>query len=81
VLGPAVPAIERLIAHRLGREAKVAAAVQRAGSGSLDDLVPLAYDDVATALHPVAKRSLLAHLEKLVADGRADRDGERWSAR
>jgi recombination protein RecT len=81
VLGPAVPAMERLIAHRLAREAKVAAALQRAGSGTLDSLVPLAYDDVSPALYPVAKRSLLAHLEKLAADGRADRDGERWSAR
>ena len=81
VLGPAVPAMERLIAHRLTREAKVATALQRAGSGTLDELVPSAYDDVAPTLHPIAKRSLLAHLEKLVADGRADHDGERWSAR
>jgi recombination protein RecT len=81
VLGPAVPAMERLIAHRLTREAKVASVLQRAGSGTLDDLVPGAYDDVSAALHPVARRSLLAHLEKLVADGRASRDGERWSAR
>jgi recombination protein RecT len=81
VLGPAVPAMERLIAHRLSREAKVAAVLQRAGSGTLDELVPAAYDDVSSTLHPVAKRSLLAHLEKLVADGRATRDGERWSVR
>lgn len=79
VLGPAVPAMQRLIAHRLGREAKVVQALQRTGGGSLDDLVPVAYDDVKPALHPVAKRSLRAHLDKLVVDGRARADGERWA--
>ncbi|MCA3178238.1 MAG: MBL fold metallo-hydrolase [Burkholderiaceae bacterium] len=78
VLAPAVGAMRKLVAHRLGREAKVAGALARSGGGTLDDLVPSAYDDVKPALFPVAKRSLLAHLEKLVEDGRARRDGERW---
>jgi recombination protein RecT len=81
VLGRAVRAIERLIAHRLGREAKVHAVLQRVGPGTLDDLVPAAYDDVKPTLFPVAKRSLLAHLQKLEIDGRATRDGDRWAAR
>jgi recombination protein RecT len=80
VLGPAEPAMRKLIAHRLAREAKVAAALARSGPGTLDDLVPHAYDDVKPALYPVAKRSLLAHLEKLVDDGRATRDADRWTA-
>ncbi len=80
VLGPAEPAMRKLIAHRLTREAKVAAALARSGPGTLDELVPHAYDDVKPALYPVAKRSLLAHLEKLVDDGRAGRDGDRWTA-
>jgi glyoxylase-like metal-dependent hydrolase (beta-lactamase superfamily II)/8-oxo-dGTP pyrophosphatase MutT (NUDIX family) len=78
VLAPAVGAMRKLVAHRLGREAKVAGVLARSGGGSLDELVPSAYDDVKPALYPVAKRSLLAHLEKLVEDGRARRDGERW---
>jgi len=78
VLAPALGAIEHLIAHRLAREAKVAAALARAGAGTLEELVPMAYDDVRPALFPVAMRSLLAHLEKLEADGRARRDGPRW---
>jgi hypothetical protein len=53
----------------------------QAGSGTLETLVPLAYDDVRPGLYPVAMRSLLAHLEKLETDGRATRSGERWSAR
>jgi recombination protein RecT len=80
VLGPAVPAMRKLIAHRMAREAKVAAALSKAGAGTLDELVPRAYDDVTSALFPVAKRSLLAHLEKLQTDGRAALDGDRWRA-
>jgi hypothetical protein len=80
VLGPAEAAMRKLIAHRLTREAKVAAALARSGPGTLDELVPHAYDDVKPVLYPVAKRSLLAHLEKLVDDGRAGRDGDRWTA-
>ena len=33
--------------------------------GSLDDWLPLAYDDVDPRIWPVAKRSLLAHVEHL----------------
>ncbi len=81
VLAPAVGAMRKLVAHRLAREAKVAAVLARSGGGTLDELVPSAYDDVKAALFPVAKRSLLAHLEKLVDDGRAVREGERWRPR
>ncbi|HTQ78005.1 MAG TPA: MBL fold metallo-hydrolase [Burkholderiales bacterium] len=63
--------VKRLIAHRLAREAKVAAALARRPEATPEDLVPLVYDDVPARLHPVAARSLAAHLAKLVADGRA----------
>jgi glyoxylase-like metal-dependent hydrolase (beta-lactamase superfamily II)/8-oxo-dGTP pyrophosphatase MutT (NUDIX family) len=69
VLGFAHESIRQLIAHRLKREAKVLAAVRRSGGGTMDELVKLVYDDVDPVMHPVAKRSLFAHLEKLVADG------------
>ncbi|MGH8619505.1 MAG: MBL fold metallo-hydrolase, partial [Burkholderiales bacterium] len=68
----------RLIAHRLKREAKVIAALQRAGEGDLDALVPLAYDDVVATLYPVARRSLEAHLIKLKREGRATESAGRW---
>ncbi|MGA8050827.1 MAG: MBL fold metallo-hydrolase [Burkholderiales bacterium] len=61
--------LRRLIAHRLAREAKVAAALERLGRATLEQLVPVVYDDVAARLHTVAARSLTAHLEKLVAEG------------
>jgi len=72
--------VARLIAHRMAREAKVIDALQRVGGGTLDDLVPLAYDDVDPILYPVAKRSLTAHLLKLRDEQRASLDdSQRWS--
>ena len=65
VLGEAKTAIAQLKAHRLQREAKVRAVMQALPDGSLDDWVALAYDDVDARIWPVAKRSLLAHVERL----------------
>lgn len=72
--------VRALIAHRLRREAKVKSALSAAGPQPLPDLLPQVYDDVPAALHPVAARSLLAHLLKLQQDGVARLDGETWSA-
>lgn len=66
--------IVRIIAHRLQREAKVAARLNQLGIANLDTLVVSVYDDVDPRLHPVAKGSLLAHLLKLEEDGRVARD-------
>ncbi|HSI61295.1 MAG TPA: MBL fold metallo-hydrolase [Ideonella sp.] len=63
--------MRRLIAHRLQREAKVAAALAQAGPSSVEALVPSVYGDVPPARHAMAARSLTAHLLKLQADGRA----------
>ncbi len=68
------------VAHRLERERKVAAALEAAGSGGTTDLslVPRAYADTPQAAWPLALLSVRAHLVKLVADGRARTDGERY---
>jgi glyoxylase-like metal-dependent hydrolase (beta-lactamase superfamily II) len=71
--------VRKLVAHRLKRENKVVEALARKSPGTLEELVPLAYDDVSEKLHPVAQRSLHAHLIKLVEDGRAREDAGRWS--
>ena len=71
--------VRKLIAHRLKREAKVAAALGQKKPASLDDLVPLAYDDVSERLYPVAKRSLHAHLIKLEREGRAMETAVGWA--
>ncbi len=67
--GGALAAIAHLKAHRLQREAKVARAMQASPEGTPDDWVRLAYDDVPERLWPVAKRSLLAHVERLQSLG------------
>ena len=67
--GGAKAAIQHLKAHRLAREAKVARAMQAKPHGSLDDWVPIAYDDVPERLWPVAKRSMLAHVEHIQSLG------------
>jgi glyoxylase-like metal-dependent hydrolase (beta-lactamase superfamily II) len=71
--------LRSLIRHRLGREAKVAAAVQALGPCAIEALLPAVYDDVPAALHPVARRSLLAHLLKLQAEGAVRANDALWS--
>jgi glyoxylase-like metal-dependent hydrolase (beta-lactamase superfamily II) len=63
--------VEWLVNHRLKRESKVIASLQRLGRSSLDDLVKVVYDDVDTSLHKMAKLSLSAHLIKLNQENRA----------
>jgi recombination protein RecT len=65
VLDHAVKVIAHLKAHRLGREEKIAGVMQAHPDGTLDDWVAKAYDDVSHHLWPVAKRSLLAHVEHI----------------
>ena len=62
----------RLIRHRLARETKVLNALSRLAAPTLEELVETVYDDVQPRLHPVAARSLSAHLGKLAAEGRVD---------
>ncbi len=65
VMDEARTVIAKLKAHRLAREAKVRVAMQSRPQGTLDDWVALAYDDVPASIWPLAKRSLLAHVERL----------------
>jgi len=70
--------VRRLVAHRLKREQKVIGAFGRKNPATLDELLPLVYDDVPQGIHAVARRSLHAHLIKLRDDGRATEEGESW---
>jgi recombination protein RecT len=67
--GGAHAAITHLKKHRLVREAKVARAMAALPHGTADDWVKHAYDDVPERLWPVAKRSLLAHVERIQSLG------------
>lgn len=66
-------AITRLKAHRLQREDKIRRVMAAQPAGTMDDWLALAYDDVPPGIWPVARRSLLAHVERLqaLATGRA----------
>jgi glyoxylase-like metal-dependent hydrolase (beta-lactamase superfamily II) len=61
--------IDQIIKFRLKREDKVLTALQALESATIEQLLPLAYDDTDKSLYPVAKYSLWAHLLKLAQDG------------
>ncbi len=71
-------AIDRLLVHRRKREGRVINALSVLGEGTIDNLTISVYDDVPPALHPLAKRSLLAHLIKLQQERKARQDGDLW---
>ena len=84
--GPAIADPERklveYISHRTMRESRVVAALAPREAASLDELVPEVYADTPSGLWPLAARSLRAHLDKLVREGRAREVGrERWTSR
>ena len=73
-------ALQAIIEHRLRREAKVVDALRALGpDASTDALLARVYADVAPRLHPMALRSLTAHLHKLAHDGAAVEAGGAWS--
>jgi glyoxylase-like metal-dependent hydrolase (beta-lactamase superfamily II)/8-oxo-dGTP pyrophosphatase MutT (NUDIX family) len=72
--------VERVLVHRVARENKVLASLAAHGPAALEVLVPHVYDDVPARMHPVASRSLLAHLLKLRDEGRANEAGALWTA-
>ena len=79
LIGAPKKELERLIAHRLTRERKVVTALERLGRPTLEELLPLVYDDVPERVHRAAARSLTAHLDKLVADGAVRVQASRYS--
>lgn len=59
--------IDWYIAHRLQREEEIMAAVQ-GGSITVGDVVETVYREVDPNLHPLAERSVRAHLRKLAEE-------------
>ncbi len=76
LIGNPARVIRSIIDHRLARERRVLAALGEAGPASVDDLLPLVYDDVDEQRIPVARHSLRAHLEKLASEGRVQCHGD-----
>lgn len=61
--------IDWYIAHRLQRHAQVLESVEQ-GAASVTEVVEDVYSDVDTSLHPLAARSVDAHLVLLCEEGR-----------
>jgi glyoxylase-like metal-dependent hydrolase (beta-lactamase superfamily II) len=80
--GPAIEnprdLLDGYIAHRLGREDKVLAALPAEAGATPEAILPVVYSDTPEAMYPIAARSLQAHLDKLVRDGRAEAVGGRY---
>jgi glyoxylase-like metal-dependent hydrolase (beta-lactamase superfamily II)/8-oxo-dGTP pyrophosphatase MutT (NUDIX family) len=82
LIGQPAHEIARLIAHRLARESKLRRSLRElGGQATLAQLLPKVYEDVPTAIHPIAARSLRAHLDKLVDEGELRCSDEVWSER
>lgn len=60
--------IDWYIAHRLQREQEILAAIDD-GATSVEAVVEVVYAEVDSSLHPLAARSVTAHVKKLAADG------------
>jgi ribonuclease/clavin/mitogillin len=67
---------ERLIDHRLTRERRVLDAVT-GGSERVEAILDAAYEKDLSGVRDLAGATVRAHLEKLVAEGRVEWDGER----
>jgi hypothetical protein len=78
VLAEARGKIEQYVAHRLEREAAIVKALG-AGARTIPEIVKFVYTDVPESLHRLAESSVLAHLEKLEAEGRAAREGQQFT--
>lgn len=79
-LDDAAGVVAGYLAHRLEREEQVLAAL-RAGDATPGEVVARVYAEVDPVLHPAAERSVRAHLDKLVAEARAERRDDRFEPR
>lgn len=65
------------LAHRRQRENEVLEALA-AGASTVSEIVERVYAGVDTSLHPLAARSVSAHLRKLADEGRVRSEGDHW---
>ena len=68
--------IDWYVAHRMQREAEIVDAL-KGGPLTIAEVVERVYHDVDTSLHPLAARSVGAHVRKLVDDSRVSIDDQR----
>jgi hypothetical protein len=79
--GPAIAnpyeKVDEYINHRLERETRILDAV-RAGASTPKEIVATVYTDVSPKAHAMAERAVLAHLQKLEADGLIAGNDDVW---
>lgn len=63
--------------HRLAREGAILEALD-GGATTSGEIVERVYQETPPSLHPLAERSVQAHLEKLAAEGWAQESAGRW---
>jgi len=68
----AIGKLDEYLDHRAMREEQVLAGLAE-GARTPEELVPAIYGDYPAELHPLAARSVLAHLIKLEGEGRVER--------
>lgn len=71
--------IDWYLAHRLQRHRQIMEAIE-AGAVTVGDIVERVYEEVDESLHPLAARSVTAHLELLSEEGRIAFEGGRIAA-
>jgi glyoxylase-like metal-dependent hydrolase (beta-lactamase superfamily II) len=69
--------IGKYVAHRARREEEITAVLD-AGPATVEAIVSSIYGGLQRELVPMARESVIAHLVKLEAEGRACLDGDRW---
>jgi glyoxylase-like metal-dependent hydrolase (beta-lactamase superfamily II) len=67
--------LQEYVDHRAEREAQVLACMAH-GPATIMEMVGTIYADYPEEVHPLAARSVLAHLLKLQAEGRVDKEGK-----
>jgi glyoxylase-like metal-dependent hydrolase (beta-lactamase superfamily II)/8-oxo-dGTP pyrophosphatase MutT (NUDIX family) len=69
--------IDGYLRHRAARHRAILESLADADA-SVDEIVSRVYTDTPSDLHPVAKWSVLAHLEMAAEEGEAARAGQKW---
>jgi glyoxylase-like metal-dependent hydrolase (beta-lactamase superfamily II) len=69
--------IHKYVEHRAQREEQVLGAID-AGGSTVESITAKIYPTLVDALVPMARESVLAHLQKLESESSVRRDGDRW---
>ena len=75
-------AIDDYVEHRLAREQQILDLLTESGTAKIDDLVEVIYVEINPDLHPMARKTVHAHLIKLSKDGKVKGRGidGKWTA-